>query len=47
MAVTVTVALVPAGAWATFGVTAGYGVPGDLGTPQGGEMLCAELNTEG
>ncbi|MFF8592837.1 hypothetical protein ACF061_15585 [Streptomyces sp. NPDC015220] len=47
---TVTVTFVPAGAWATFGVTAGYEVPGDPGTPEGRElleMLCAELNPDG
>ncbi|MFF9373889.1 hypothetical protein ACF1BB_04990 [Streptomyces griseoluteus] len=44
---TATVAFVPAGAWATFGVTASYGVRGDTGTPQDGEALCAELNPEG
>ncbi|MFD8257542.1 hypothetical protein ACFV19_01035 [Streptomyces griseoluteus] len=47
---TVTVAFVPAGAQATFGVTAGYKVPGDLDTPEGGElleMLYAELDPDG
>ncbi|MFE5402646.1 hypothetical protein ACFQ9Z_14880 [Streptomyces sp. NPDC056580] len=50
MTVTVTVTFVPAGAWATFGVTAGYEVPGDPGTPEGGElleMLYAVLNPDG
>ncbi|MFF9364928.1 hypothetical protein [Streptomyces griseoluteus] len=47
--VTVTVASGAAGAWAAFGVTAGYEVPGGLGTPQGWElreMLYAELNPD-
>ncbi|WP_171991169.1 hypothetical protein [Streptomyces sp. JHA26] len=50
MTVTVTVAFVPAGAWAAFGVTAGYEVPGDPGTPEGGELLevlYAELDVDG
>ncbi|MFF8950686.1 hypothetical protein ACF09I_18125 [Streptomyces sp. NPDC014940] len=47
MTVTVTVAFVPAGAWATFGTTASYAVPGDPGTPEGVEMLYAELNLDG
>lgn len=48
--VTVSVTFVPAGAWATFGVTASYEVPGDPGTPEGGELLetpYAELNPDG
>lgn len=48
--VTVTDTFVPAGAWATSGVTASYEVPGDPGTPEGGElleMLYAELNPDG
>lgn len=28
-----------AGAWATFGVRAGYEVPGGPGMPEGGELL--------
>ncbi|MES4893359.1 hypothetical protein [Streptomyces sp. NPDC096012] len=45
-----TVTFVPAGVWATFGVTASYEVPGDPGTPAGGElleMLYPELNPDG
>ncbi|MYV41376.1 hypothetical protein GT030_22150 [Streptomyces sp. SID1328] len=45
--VTVTVTFVPAGAWATFGGTASYEVPGDQGTPEGGELLYAELDPDG
>ncbi|MGW4599272.1 hypothetical protein ACWEOA_28840 [Streptomyces sp. NPDC004457] len=39
MTVTVSVSFVPAGAWATCGVTAGYEFPADPGTPEGGELL--------
>lgn len=37
--VTVSVTFVPAGDWATCGVTAGYEFPADPGTPEGGELL--------